>query len=93
MQLIEKECQRQMLLNNDAFHLSQSEIFDNYREAKTLPPLGWEWKDMTLENIPEDMPNRNRTFQLFEEVRDLEMQWGFLVNPGPGVHKCCARHG
>ena len=35
MQLIEKELQRQMLLNNDAFHLSQKEIFDNYREAKT----------------------------------------------------------
>lgn len=88
MKLIEKERQRQMLLNNDAFHLSQNEIFDNYREAKTSPPWGWEWKDMTLENIPEDMPNRNRTFQLFEEVRDLEMQWGFLADPGPGV-----RHG
>ncbi len=84
MQLIEKKRQRQMLLNNDALRLSQNEIFDNCREAKTLPPWGLGWEDMTLE----DIPNRNRTFQLFEEVRDLEMQWGFLVNPGPGV-----RHG
>ena len=68
-------------------------IFDNYNVAGELPPPANQWSDIMLENIPEGIPKRNRTFQLFEELRDIDMQWGFLADPGPGVHKCCVHHG
>lgn len=88
MQLIEKELRRQVDLNLNSVKVTLDEIFDNYKVAGELTPPVWSWPDIMLENIPEGIPKRNRTFLLFEELRDLDMQWGFLVNPGPGV-----RHG
>ena len=88
MQLIKKELRRQIDLNVNSTQVTLDEIFANYREAGMLPHPSWVWNDMPLENIPKGFPNRNRTFHLFEEVRDLEMQWRFLADPGPGV-----RHG
>ena len=93
MQLIEKELRRQVDLNVNSSKVTLDEIFDNYKALGELPPPVWSWSDIMLENIPEGMPKRNRTFLLFEELRDLDMQWGFLADPGPGVHKCCVRHG
>ena len=88
MQLIKKELRRQIDLNVKSTRVTLDEIFDNYKVAGELaPPASW-WSDIKLEYIPEGMPKRNRTFLLFEELRDLDMQWGFLVDPGPGV-----RHG
>ena len=88
MQLIEKELRRQVDLNLNSVKVTLDEIFDNYKVAGEEHPPVRRWSDIMLENIPEGMPKRNRTFHLFEEVRDLEMQWRFLADPGPGV-----RHG
>ena len=88
MQLIKKELFRQIDLNANSTQATLDKIFDNYNVAGELPPPANQWSDIMLENIPEGMPKRNRTFQLFEELRDIDMQWGFLADPGPGV-----RHG
>lgn len=93
MQLTKKAIRRQTYSNDVSARKTSEEIFNNYRAAGELVPLTKQWPAIMLENIPEGMPKRNRTFQLFEELRDLDMQWEFLLNPGPLAHSRCARHG